>query len=65
MQCPSPDNSSSDEPYHLADDLLDFPDFRTTTGERPSQSPTPTNIDFRPEDKSKVRSSYLVGEEIC
>ncbi|KAL2793515.1 hypothetical protein BJX66DRAFT_225125 [Aspergillus keveii] len=55
MQYPSPDNSSSDEPYHLADDLLDFPDFRTTTGERPSQSPTPTNIDFRPEDKSKRR----------
>ncbi|KAL3492295.1 hypothetical protein BJX62DRAFT_203164 [Aspergillus germanicus] len=55
MQCPSPDNSSSDEPYHLADDLLDFPDFRTTTGERPSQSPTPTTSDFRPEDKSKRR----------
>ncbi|KAL3441776.1 hypothetical protein BJX65DRAFT_243692 [Aspergillus insuetus] len=55
VQCPSPGNSSSDEPYHLADDLLDFSDFRTSTGERPSQSPTPTTSDFRPEDKSKRR----------
>ncbi|KAL2844422.1 hypothetical protein BJX68DRAFT_242982 [Aspergillus pseudodeflectus] len=55
VQCPSPDNSSSDEPYHLADDLLDFSDFRTSAGETPSKSPTPTPSDFRPEDKSKRR----------
>ncbi|KAJ0418821.1 hypothetical protein BJY00DRAFT_314499 [Aspergillus carlsbadensis] len=55
VQCPSPDASSSDEPYHLPDDLFDFSDLRTLTGESSSGSPTPTLNDFRPGDKSKRR----------
>ncbi|KAL3462119.1 hypothetical protein BJX64DRAFT_148502 [Aspergillus heterothallicus] len=55
MQCPSPDNSSTDEPYQLPEDLLDFSDLRASTGESSSQSPTSTTSDYRPEDKSKRR----------
>ncbi|KAL2810314.1 hypothetical protein BJX63DRAFT_320910 [Aspergillus granulosus] len=55
VQCPSPDTSSTDEPYQLPDDLFDFPDLRGPMGESSSQSPTPTPSDYRPEDKSKRR----------
>ncbi|KAL2840276.1 hypothetical protein BJY01DRAFT_218560 [Aspergillus pseudoustus] len=55
VQCPSPDTSGTDEPYHLPDDLLDFSEIRSSMGGSSSQSPTPTTSDYRPEDKSKRR----------
>ncbi|KAL2824257.1 hypothetical protein BDW59DRAFT_162593 [Aspergillus cavernicola] len=51
-QSPSPDHSGSDEPYPLPEDLLDFPDLRTSLADNPSP---PTSTDGSAQDKSKRR----------
>ncbi|KAL2864387.1 bZIP transcription factor [Aspergillus lucknowensis] len=50
---PSPDHSSSDERYHLPEDVLDFPDLRLSLAENPS-SPQSSASDYNT-DKSKRR----------